>query len=68
MRSSTLEGYKKVGTFQIFDKPFQKWDWVALMQLGLENEELAFQEKLAFAKHKPLEDKLLEHDDEFIFK
>jgi hypothetical protein len=38
------------------------------MQLGLENEELAFQEKLAFAKHKPLEDKFLEHDKEFILK
>jgi hypothetical protein len=38
------------------------------MQLGLENEELAFQEKLAFAKHKPVADKLLEHDDEFILK
>jgi hypothetical protein len=38
------------------------------MHWGLENEELAFQERLAFAKHEPLEDKLLEHDDEFIFK
>jgi hypothetical protein len=38
------------------------------MQLGLENEELAFQKKLAFAKLKLLEDKLLEHDDELILK
>jgi hypothetical protein len=38
------------------------------MQLGLENKLLAFQEKLAFAKHKLLADKLLEHDDEFISK
>ncbi len=68
MQSSTLEGYKKVGTLQIFGKPFQKWDWVTLMQLGLENKLLAFQEKLAFAKHKLLADKLLEHDDEFISK
>ncbi len=68
MQSWTLEGYKKVATLQIFDKPFQKWNWVALMQLGLESEELAFQEKLAFAKLKLLEDKLLEHDDELILK
>lgn len=68
MQSCSLEGYKKVGTLQIFDKPFQKWNRVALMQLGLENEELAFQKKLAFAKLKLLEDKLLEHDDELILK